>query len=202
MKLIIKTTSERIWWGIHGLVGKNGWEDIDVYDENGKLIDRLHLYAKDYLRAGLRFLKDDAVQLDYAISVRKYLVDNQYYFWYYYDDKADEDKFEVAYFAPKNKEGVKPKSIEIWTPEETIDAATLINCVNEFATRFLQVENYSVEIKSEKSLEESVKSFLKNQKEIQNEKVSLKAEQILELSRIWKVSEESVWNRLKGSCEE
>ncbi len=201
MKLTVKTSSERFWWGVYGLVFKNGHEDVDVFDESGVFIDRIHLRAKNYQRAGLRFLKDDAQQLDYAKAIQDYLKDNQYYFWYYYDDIRDKDLFEVNYNAPRNKEGLRPKSIEIWCPEEGIGVSVLKNCVLEFARKFLMVEEVEVGINPIVSIEESIETFKKYQQLNTKEpsiSIALSPELIYELSKLWNKSEQDVSNELKN----
>ncbi|MFT4663535.1 MAG: hypothetical protein ACI8YQ_000641 [Polaribacter sp.] len=203
-KLIVKTSSERFWWGVYGLMFKNGYEDIDVYDETGALIDRIHLRAKGYLRAGLRFLKDDAKQLDYAIAIEKYLEDDQYYFWYYYDEVGDNDLFEVDYNAPRNKDGVRPKSIEIWNPEEGIGASTIKDCVKEFARRFLMINDCEIELDSIRTIDESIESFRVNQELNSKEasiKINLSPALIYELSKLWNKSENEVKARLNDLNE-
>ncbi len=199
MKIRVQTTSERVWWGIYGFVGKNGWEDLDLYDEQGELIDRIHLYAKDYLRAGLRFLKDDAFQLDYAVSIEKYLDDDQYYFWYYYDKKEDKDRFEVTYDAPRNKAGIKPKAIEIWNPEETIGISTITESVQLFATQFLKQENCTIEINPVKDIDASYESF-KGSEENESSPVpiNLSPKLIQALSKLWNQPENIVRQKINN----
>ncbi|MFK7806945.1 MAG: hypothetical protein AB8F74_04000 [Saprospiraceae bacterium] len=189
MKLTVKTTTQRFWWGIYGLLSKNGYEDIDLFDEKGNLIDRIHLNTKGYLRAGLRFLKDDAQQLDYAIAIKEFLKKDKYHYWYYYDNKNNSGFYEVPYDAPKNKEGIKPKAIEIWHPGETIDIETIEEVVQLFSKKFLKVNTVKVLVEVAMSKEEAIRtynSFQETEKKKEEEKIDVSSKLLRNLSKLWK----------------
>ncbi len=195
MEFSVKTSSERIWWGIYGLVDHNGWEDVDIYDQKGIWIDRIHLYAKSYLRAGLKFTKNDAEQLDYVMATENHLKNNDYSFWFYYDQLGDPERYEVEYDAPRNRAGIKPKAIEIWLPEERIGIKALKASIKKFATFFLKIENCTIKIDPIKTVEESIKTFQMSE-EFQSIKVNLSPQQIYELSKLWNNTGSDIYNQL------
>jgi len=163
-KIIVKPQSANLWWGIYGFCKKIGWEDLNLFYENQERIGGVCLNGKGYLRAGLDDLKNDPNGKDIYNAIEKYLDDSKCYYWYYYDDKNDEDFYEVPYSAPKNEKGVKPRYMDIWHPDEGIGISTIETGVKAFAKEYLGIKNSIIEIQNGGSFEESLKSFNENEK--------------------------------------
>jgi hypothetical protein len=201
MKIIVKPESLNLWWGIYGLTEKIGWEDLNIFNENGELIGRFCLNTKKYLRTHLNDLKSDPNEVEFAQAVENYLSDNKFHYWYYYDKKGDEDFYEVPYeFAPKNEEGVKPGFIDIWHPDENIGISTIETTVKEFVGKFLNQEITNIIIENAETFEESIMSFEENEKLFGRDKpvnISLSEELINELSHHWKMPKDDVLSKLK-----
>lgn len=205
MKLIVKPESSNLWWGIYGLTEKIGWEDLNIFYENGERIGRFCLNTKEYLRAHLDDLKSDPDEVEFAKAVENYLNDNQFHYWYYYDKKGDEDFYEVPYQdVPKNEEGVKPRFMDIWHPNENIGISTIKTAVKEFGRKFLKEEITNVKIENAETFEESIKSFEENEKLFGGDnpiKISFSDELIDELSTHWEIPKDEVLSRLKKAIK-
>lgn len=201
MKLIVKTTSSNLWWGIYGLTEKIAWEDLNIFHENGERIGGVCLNTKEYFRAHLDDLKSDPNETEFAKAIEDYLNDNQFHYWYYYDKRGDENFHEVPYESvPKNKEGVKPRFFDMWHPDESIGISTIETAVQEFGRKFLNQEITKIKIEETETFENSIKSFAENEKLFGREnpvKISFSEDLIGELSKHWKISEEQVLSKLK-----
>lgn len=46
VRLIVRTESLNVWWGIHGFCEKTGWEDINIFNDKGEKIGVLKLYKE------------------------------------------------------------------------------------------------------------------------------------------------------------
>lgn len=205
MKLIVKPTSSNLWWGIYGLAEKCGWEDMSIFYEDGKRIGGVCLNTKGYLRAHLDDLKAAPGEKEFAIAVEEYLNDNQIHYWYYYDKRGDEDFYEVPYEdIPKNEEGVKPRFMDIWHPDENIGISTIKTAVKEFGRKFIKQEITDVKIENSETFEESIKSFEENEKLFGGEnpvKISFSEELLNELSNHWEIPKDEVLSKLKKSIK-
>lgn len=202
VKIIVKPRSANFWWGIYGFCEKTGWEDLNLFYDNGERIGGICLNGKGYLRAGLDDLKNDPADKKLVEAIEKYLDDDKCHFWYYYDDKDDEDFFEVDYLAPKNNKGVKPRFMDIWHPDEGIGISTIETGVNAFAKKHLDKEAYEVEIQNVESFEESLKSFKENEEVLGGDsKVEIKFtdDLIEDLSQHWKKPKEEVLKKLENA---
>lgn len=162
MKIYIETNSYDIWWGIYGLSYKTGWEDVNIFDQDNNKIGYFCLNTKAYLRHSLNCIniKDEEDRVFKKLT-EEYLTDDKCHFWYCYDQKSDEDFYEVPYEAPKNQFGIKPSYIELWHPDEAIDLSTLFDAVKIFITKFLKIdeEKYDLEIKDQIPIDEAISSF-------------------------------------------
>ena len=201
MNIIVKPTSSNLWWGIYGLTEKIGWEDLILFFEDGQRIGKVCLNTKQYLRVGLEDLRKDKEEVEFVKAIENYLIDNQFHYWYYYDKRGDDDFHEVSYEnAPKNKNGIKPRFIDIWHPDENIGISTIKSTVKEFAKKFLKIENCVVKIEDIEDLEDSIKSFEENEKLFGGKnpvKIAFSKEVIGELSNLWEKTEEEVLSKLK-----
>jgi len=156
-KIIVRPTSSNLWWGIYGFCEKTGWEDLNLFYENHERIGSLCLNSKSYLRAGLDDLKNDSEEKEFVDAIAAYLADNKCHYWYYYDDKDDEDFYEVNYIAPKNAKGVKPRTMDIWHPDEVIGISTIESAIKTWAKEHLKIDDCEIKIENEESFEESLK---------------------------------------------
>lgn len=186
--------------GIYGLTEKIGWEDLILFFEDGRRIGRVCLQTKQYIRDGWDDVKKVKGAGDLAKAMEHYLNDNQFHFWYYYPNKGDEDFYEVPYaYAPKNKHGIKPSSIEIWHPDEQIGISTIKSAVKEFAQVFLHIENCTVKIENIEKYTDSIRSFTENEQFFGGAKpvqIAVSQEVITELSHLWGKTEEEVLAKL------
>ncbi len=200
-KIIVRPESANLWWGIYGFCGKIGWEDLNLFYENEERIGGVCLNGKGYLRANLDDLKEDPEMRGFVEEVEKYLADNKCYYWYFYDDKDDEDFYEVSYLAPLNDKGVKPRFMDIWHPDEVIGISTIETGVKAWAKEHLKVEDCEVIIENNESLEDSLKSFEENEKLFGGDskmEIKFSDDLIEELSQCWKKSKDEVLKKLEN----
>lgn len=202
-KIIVRTESSNLWWGIYGFCDKTGWEDLNLFDENNELIGGVCLNAKSYLQTEMESLRDDIEEKKYVEAIENYLEDNTCHYWYYYNNHNEEVP-EVPYTAPLNAKGAKPRFIDIWHPDKGIGISTIKTGVKAFAKRHLGIENCKVEVKCGETFEESIKSFRQNE-EMQGRStgtfVKFTDELVNELSKYWKKTAEEVLEKLKNSME-
>jgi hypothetical protein len=202
MNLIVKPTSSNLWWGVYGLTEKVGWEDLNIFHDNGEKIGRVCLNSRQCLRSELSALKNNQEDKDHATAIQQHLKGNQIDFWYYYDTKGSEGFHEVPYKAPKNEAGIKPRYLEIWHPHESIGIATIESAVKEFAKAFLEINDCQVQIECIEELEDAIKSFEGNEELFNSDNsinIEFSTELIIELSTLWKKPKEDVLRRLKES---
>ena len=201
MKLIAKTYSENLWWGIYGLTNKIGWEDVMVFYEDGRKIGKFCLNTKQYLRFGLEDLRTNPTETDFVEAIESYLNDNQFHYWYYYNEIGDEDIYEIPYKdVPLSSEGLKPRFFDIWHPDENIGISTIKSAVREFARKFLEFNDCEVEIGNIINYEESVKSLKEHEELFGGEnpvKIEFSSELITDLSNLWNQSEDEVLSTLE-----
>lgn len=190
-----------MWWGIYGLTEKVGWEDLNIFYENGEQVGVFCLNTKGYLRANLDDLKSKPSESEFAKAVEDYLNDNKFYYWYYYGKREDEDFYEVPYeFAPRNEKGVKPRFMDIWHPDENIGISTIKTAVKEFGRKFLNQEITNIKIENVETFEEAIKSFEENKELFGSEnpvRISFSEELLDELSNHWEMSKDEVLSKLK-----
>lgn len=98
-KIIVRPESSNLWWRVYGFCEKTGWEDLNLFYENGERIGCLCLNSKNYLGSGIDNLKSNPDEKDFVEAVEKYLADNKTHYWYYYDDIEEDDFYEVPYSA-------------------------------------------------------------------------------------------------------
>ena len=204
VKIIVRPESANLWWGIYGFCEKIGWEDLNLYYENEERIGFVCLNTKAYLRAGLDDLRKYPVERDFVNAIEKYLADNKCYYWYFYGDKDDEYFYEVPYSAPKNDKGVKPRSMEIWHPDEGIGISTIESGIKSWAKEHLDIQNCEIKIENDESFEDSLKSFEEKEKLFGGEsriEVRFTDELVDELSRHWKKPKAEVLKKLKNSIK-
>jgi len=201
-KIIVKTESSNLWWGVYGFTEKVGWEDIELFYESGERIGYVCLNAKSYLRHSLDRLKNELDEKDFYEALQCYLTDYKCHYWFYYDKKKDEHFFEVPYEAPRNEEGTKPCLIDIWHPDESIDIETIESAISEFGSKFLKIQDCLVEVIHDVSLEEALVSFKENEERFGGKsahEIIFSDELVTELSSLWKMSNDDVLKKLKES---
>jgi len=203
-KIIVKTQSSNLWWGIYGFCEKAGWEDLSLNFENEETIVRVCLNSKSYLRAGIEDLRNDNEDRDFVEAIENFLEDNKCHYWYYYNDREDKDFYEVPYDAPLNSIGVKPCFMDIWHPDEGIGISTIRSAVKSFAKQYLKLDNCEIEIDGIVPIDESLKSFKENEELFGgNSKVEIKFtdELIEDLSQYFKKTKEEILIRLNNSIK-
>jgi hypothetical protein len=193
-KIVVRTTSADLWWGIYQITSNTGWEDLYLLDENGKNLAWFCLETKSHLWASLQAEKDDLDSLDFTNAVKSYLKCNKIHYWFTYDDKNSDNFHEVDFDAPKNCDGIKPNYIEIWHPDDSISLKTIIEAVENFAQVFLKLINCEVEIEDIPTLEASIESF--TTRGIPG-KIKFSDELIEQLSQVWNLPREGVLARLE-----
>lgn len=199
-KIIVKTESSNLWWGIYGFCDKTGWEDLSLFTEDDKLICGVCLNAKAYLQTELKNLKNNIEEKEYLEAIGNYLKDDKCHYWYYYDDAHHEEVLEVEYNAPKNSKGVKPRFIDIMHPDRGIGLSTIKTGIKAFAKKHLGIDDCEVEIECGENFEESLKSFKENEKRLGgkfNVIEKFTDELIDDLSEYWQISREEVLKKLK-----
>lgn len=204
VKIIVRPESANLWWGIYGFCEKTGWEDLNLFYDNEERIGGVCLNSKGYLRVGLEELKNEPDEKEFVEAVENYLADKKCHYWYYYDDKAAEDFYEVPYSAPKNDKDVKPCFMDIWHPDEGIGISTIESGIKAWAKEHLEIEDCEVKIENDESLEDSLKSFEDNKNLFGGEsKIEIKFSDDLveELSQHWKKTKDEVLRKLENSIK-
>lgn len=200
-KIIVRTESTNLWWGIYGFCDKTGWEDLNLFDQDDKFIGGVCLNAKAYLQTELENLRHITDEKEYVEAIGNYLEDDKCHFWYYYDN-GNKEVHEVPYKAPLNANGERPKFVDILHPDKGIGLSTIKTGVKAFAKAHLGIENSEVEIECGETFEESLKSFKKNKKLLGRDlNISKKfADELIDdLGQYWKISREQVLKKLKNS---
>lgn len=197
--ITVKTSSSNLWWGIYGLCGKTGWEDLDLFYENGERIGGVCLNAKSYLRAAIADLREEESEKTFVEAIEQYLADDKCHYWFYYDKKEDSDFYEVPYNAPKNDKGVKPRFADIWHTDEGIGIETIKTGISDFAKRYLDLNDCYVEIEDDETLEDYIKSFNDYEQKYNGSnpvKIAFSEEVVEELSILWGKSKIEVLEKL------
>jgi len=188
-KIIVQTESYNLWWGVHGLCSKVGWEDLRLFNEDNERLAIFCLNTKRYLRNELLEIKkeQDSEAETLIMAVEKYLVDNQCHYWYNYNEKYEEDGdyFEVPDAAPPNDQGVKPIFVDMWHPDEGIDLETIRSAVKQFAKDLLKIEVEEVEIEHSIPFEEALEVFQEHKDDLDS-KIIFYDDAIAELDLIMK----------------
>jgi hypothetical protein len=117
---------------------------------------------------------------------------------YYYDDLSDEDFFEVPFEAPRNKNGIIPRSIELWNPSQSINEDVLLNSVKIYCNDFLIIKIEIVEWKEKISFDDALAAYIDFCNQTQNG-ISFSNELIEQLSKEWNISKEGVLEKLQKS---
>lgn len=198
VKLVVKTESANLWWGIYGFCEKTGWEDITIFTDNNEKVGQFCLNSKSYLRKGVEDLRDDTTQDKFVHAIEEYLIDSKIHYWFYYNKPSD-DFYEVSYKAPVNDKGEKPRYMEIWHPDEGIDISTIYSAVANFSITFLELDNADIQIMEGESLEESFKSYKENLKYFGFDghvDITFSNDLVKDLAALWKKSPEEVLDRL------
>lgn len=202
VKIIVQPESANLWWGIYGFCEKIGWEDLNIFYENGERIGSVCLNTKGYLKACLEDLKDDPDDAEFAEAIEAYLADTKCHYWYFYDNKDDEDFYEVPYLAPRNDQGVKPRFMDIWHPDEGIGISTIETAIKTWATKHLEIEACEIEIQNIESFEDSLDSFKENLElfgDGSKVEIVFADELVDELSELWKKPKQEVLKKLQNS---
>jgi hypothetical protein len=101
---------------------------------------------------------------DFVEQIKEHLLGNEIHYHYYYNRPNDEDFFELPYEnLPKNKYNIKPRSFEIWHPDEGINQETIKECVQVICSRLLNIEATSIEYYETVTVEEACSSYLEEQ---------------------------------------
>lgn len=204
VKLIVKTETASLWWGIYGFCEKTGWEDVNIFNDRDEKVGAFCLNGKRYLRNTVENLRSDPADANFALAVDNYLADDKIHYWYYYNDAFDEDFFEVAYDAPRNEKGEKPRYLDIWHPHESIDLSTIEHAVKDFAGRFLKLSNIDIQIEEGEGFEESLKSYQEHIKHFGPDgqiNVAFTDELVKHLSALWNKSADETLDKLRKSVD-
>jgi len=158
----VKTDSYNLWWGIYGLCALTGWEDIYIYDnpdEENKLGSTC-ICTKNYFGHVIEELADDPNEREFMDHIRNYLHDDKIHYYYFYDKTTDEDFYQLPYEnLPLNENGIKPRSFEMWHPNNGIDKDVIEECVKVFCSTFLNMEVSQVQLLEPVSVDEAIESY-------------------------------------------
>ncbi|MDW3648948.1 MAG: hypothetical protein R8P61_17900 [Bacteroidia bacterium] len=206
--IIAKTSSSNFAWGIYGFCKKVLWEDIKFYNQDDVHLASTCLNSKTYLREALPELRGKPEELLFAKAVEQFLADDSCHYWYYYDREGRdaEDFYEVPYWGPKNEDGIKPRSIETWHPDERLGIESLQSGAKAFLSKHLGIENCEiiVDYESDESFEESLQSF-KEYAEVfwgeKSPKIEFSDDLVQQLSHLWQRSKDEVLQRLMNASK-
>ena len=203
-----RPTSSNFAWGIYGFCEKVLWEDIEIYNQKGERLAFPCLNSKVYLREALPDLRKEPEEQIFVKAIEKYLADNSCHYWYYYDrdGRDSKDFYEVSYWGPKNEAGIKPRSIEIWHPDERLGIESVKSGVKDFLARHLGIKNCEivVDYNCGVSFEESLQEFKEHAALFLGEKspkVEFSEDLVKELSHKWDQSPEKVLERLRKASK-
>jgi hypothetical protein len=199
VKLTIKPESLNLWWGIYGFCEKTGWEDLNIFNDKDEKIAAFCLNTKKYLSHALVDLRNEPEEKEFVQAVNNYLTDNKILYWFYYNQPGD-NFFEVPYDAPRNDKSEKPRCLDLWHPDETIDRSTIHSAVENFAETFLKLAKVDIEIEEVTEPEELLESYEKHVKLFGSEdpaQIVFSDDLIKKLSITWKLSGEQTLDRLK-----
>ncbi|RTQ47816.1 hypothetical protein EJV47_18015 [Hymenobacter gummosus] len=187
---------------MYGLTDKTGWEDLELFHENGQRIGGVCLNAKRYLRAHLPDLQADPTEREFAQAIQRYLADTVCHYWFYYDEPGSEDFYEVPYDAPRNASGIKPRFADIWHPDERVGLSTVQEAVREFARAFLGIENCEVEVTDAEPLETAIATFKEHERLFGGAnpvEIHFADNVVAELAEAWGTTQEQALAKLKAS---
>jgi hypothetical protein len=151
------------WWGIYGLTGKVGWEDINLFDKNNHEYSKIAhtcICSRTYLENCLAELEEDIDEKEYTCEIKEFLNRNQTLFQYNYDKSENEDFYEVPFEAERNEKGIKPCYIETWHMSRSIDEAVIKECVILFCKKFLNSSVDEVIFKDIVSVGEATNEYI------------------------------------------
>lgn len=199
-KIIVRPTSSNFWWGVYGFSYLVGWEDLRLMTSEGEQICKICLNSKVYLRNGLIDLKKDPEESQFVEAIENYLADDKCHYWYYYNHTSDDNFYEVAYYAPTNERGEKPRFTDVWHPDESISISTIKSAVKDFIIKHFEIENCDVEIEDDADgIEKSYQSFVEYERMLSGDsqiKIEFSDYLVEELSNLWSIPKEEVLVKL------
>lgn len=203
-KIIVKSASYNIWWGIYGFCEKTGWEDLSLFSESGERIALVCVNGKKYLQNALAEIKKDPEEIGLAGDLRTFLAHQESHYRFYYDEPEDDDFFEVRYDAPRNAQGIKPRFVDIWLQDDAIGLESVKSGVADFAAKFLGINDPEVVFENDETFEDTLKSFKENE-ELFGGSTPLKIEfseaLITQLVEEWGLTQDEVEQKLKKALE-
>ncbi|WP_435921476.1 hypothetical protein [Paenibacillus sp. DYY-L-2] len=158
----VSTNSYNLWWGIYGLCPLTGWEDIFIYDDpyGVNKLGSTCICTKDYLSHVLEDLADDPEEREFQDHIIEYLNGDKIHYHFFYDNPSDEDFYQLPYSnLPLNEYGVKPRSFEMWHPNNGIDIAVIEECVKVFCDIFLNLAVNRVQLLEQIDVEGAIVSY-------------------------------------------
>jgi hypothetical protein len=197
--IYIDVTSYNFWWGIYGLSENVSWEDVRMYSKQENDFIKVFgfcLCSKSYFKDYLIEYENDDDERDYYQKAEGFVNNENVVYHYYYDDLSDEDFFEVPFEAPRNKNGIKPRSIELWNPSQSINEDVLLNSVKIFCDDFVNLEIEIVEWKEKISFDDALEAYIDFCKQTQNG-ISFSDELVEQLSKEWNLSKDGVLDKLQ-----
>jgi hypothetical protein len=193
------------WWGIYGLTKNTSWEDITMYIKVGnkyKEIAWTCVCTTPYLQYGLEDLEKDPDEMNFVKEIKGFLENEDIKYHYYYDNIDDRDFYEVPFEAERNKENVKPRSIEVWYPSDGINKEVVDNCVKAFIKKFLGINVEEIKYKDIVSPEEAIEKYVEEMENWQQcKEISFSDELIETLKEEWEVPKEKVLQILNRSIK-
>jgi len=202
-KIIAKTNSYNLWWGIFDLCEKVGWEDLSLFNEKDEKLAAFCLCSKGYLLHAKETLTNDPEEKEFVEDIERFLKTDSVHFQYWYESKDDKYFYEVPHDAPKNIDGIKPSYIEVWHTDEGIDLETIKDAVAAFCRKFLHFDNHiDIMIEENVSFEEALESFKEHLSCFHNGIVQYKfsEELISHLQNRWRLPKEKVLEILMKSA--
>jgi hypothetical protein len=200
LKLVVKTESKNVWWGIYGFCEKTGWEDLNIFNDRGEKIAAFCLNGKRYLRNGVADLRNNPGEENFVQAIDNYIADDKIHYWFYYNDEYCEEFYEVGYDAPRNDLNEKPRYMDLWHPDETIDISTIRSAVKNFAKVFLNAEVTDIEIEPGDTFADALHAYKEYMKDFGPDAeihIAFSDDLVEKLSAIWGTSTEATEEKLR-----
>jgi hypothetical protein len=192
------------WWGVYGFTSGTSWEDFILYRRiffRYKKIACFSANARSFMedRSDEEKSDQDTSEKEFYNELHDFLKSCKIAFHYYYDNIGCEDFYEVPFDAPRNEQGIKPSSIEIWHPASGLNLQQADECIHAFNMKFLYLPICNIRWKSKPSFKKSKKAFCKDNNQTSNPKVVFTKELVAEMADKLNKPTEDVKKLLKKS---
>lgn len=160
--LLVSADSYNFIWAYYGFCDFPIWEDFTIYVKRGgkySKLTRLCICSKIYHRESLEELKDMPSEKDYVFKIEQFLQSKEINYYYFYDALDDDEIYEVCFDAPLSHEGLKPRSIELWSPYERVDLNSVVESVTDFYKKHFGERECTVKLKINECRHKAYKEY-------------------------------------------